>query len=78
MADFDNKIYCVNDFHRYSVNYNGRKYLLNNDFCRFHRIFAAKCAACHKSITPISETGETIRVVSMEKDFHVDCYVCEV
>ena len=23
-------------------------------------------------------TGETVRVVAMEKDFHVDCYVCEL
>ncbi len=23
-------------------------------------------------------TEETVRVVAMEKDFHVDCYVCEV
>merc|ERR1712045_123261 len=55
-VDFDNKIYCVNDF---------------------HRIFAPKCAACAEAITPVEGTEETVRVVAMEKDFHVDCYVCE-
>ncbi len=29
-------------------------------------------------ITPVEGTEETVRVVAMEKDFHVDCYVCEV
>lgn len=32
-------------------------------------------------ITPVqnpdANTEETVRVVSMDKDFHVDCYVCE-
>lgn len=23
-------------------------------------------------------TEETVRVVSMDKDFHVDCFICEV
>ncbi|XP_059088232.1 LIM domain-containing protein jub-like isoform X1 [Tigriopus californicus] len=55
-VDFDNKIYCVNDF---------------------HRIFAPKCAACNEAITPVEGTEETVRVVAMEKDFHVDCYICE-
>jgi len=54
--DFDNKIYCVNDF---------------------HKIFAPKCAACGEGITPVEGTSDTVRVVAMEKDFHVDCYVCE-
>jgi len=55
-VDFDNKIYCVNDF---------------------HRIFAPVCNICNLSITPVEGTEETVRVVAMEKDFHVDCYVCE-
>ena len=44
----------------------------------FYRIFAPKCNACGEGITPVEGTSDTVRVVAMEKDFHVDCYVCEV
>lgn len=30
-----------------------------------------------KKLCGLQGTGETVRVVSMDKDFHVDCYVCE-
>ncbi|XP_033117362.1 bromodomain-containing protein 4B-like isoform X3 [Anneissia japonica] len=38
-------------------------------------IHAPKCDVCGQPITP--GTNETVRVVSMNKDFHVDCYKCE-
>ncbi|XP_067613984.1 LIM domain-containing protein jub-like [Eurosta solidaginis] len=43
----------------------------------YHRMFAPKCASCGKGITPVEGTDETVRVVSMDEDFHVDCYICE-
>ncbi|XP_033625963.1 Wilms tumor protein 1-interacting protein homolog isoform X3 [Asterias rubens] len=42
----------------------------------YHKMFAPKCAACLDAITPVEGTMETVRVVSMNKDFHVECYRC--
>ncbi|KAI8519959.1 hypothetical protein Bbelb_032160 [Branchiostoma belcheri] len=66
--DADNRIYCVKDY---------------------HKKFAPKCARCRLPITPdaevppnlkeivVSGKDETIRVVSMDKDYHIECYRCE-
>uniref|UniRef100_A0A1I7WUJ5 LIM zinc-binding domain-containing protein n=1 Tax=Heterorhabditis bacteriophora TaxID=37862 RepID=A0A1I7WUJ5_HETBA len=52
----------------------------NNVYCMpdYHERFAYRCKACKKPILPDPETGETVRIVTLENDYHVDCYVCEV
>jgi len=39
--------------------------------------FSPRCASCQKLILPENEKGETVHIVSMQKNFHVNCYRCE-
>lgn len=57
----------------FALDVNNRAYCINDYF----RIYAPKCASCGLAITPMEGTNETVRVVSMEKDFHLECYACE-
>ncbi|MFH4978808.1 hypothetical protein AB6A40_005517 [Gnathostoma spinigerum] len=43
----------------------------------FHERFAPRCAVCNKPIVPEEGEKESVRVVAMDKSFHVNCYRCE-
>ncbi|EJD73815.1 CBR-ZYX-1 protein, partial [Loa loa] len=43
----------------------------------FHEKFAPRCAVCLKPIVPEEGQEESVRVVAMDKSFHVNCYRCE-
>ncbi|XP_051561209.1 thyroid receptor-interacting protein 6-like isoform X2 [Myxocyprinus asiaticus] len=43
----------------------------------FHRKFAPRCSVCCQPIMPEPGQEETVRIVAMDRSFHVNCYVCE-
>ena len=42
----------------------------------FHRRFAPRCSVCRQPIMPTKGQEETVRVVALDRSFHVDCYRC--
>ena len=44
----------------------------------FHRRFAPRCSVCQQPIMPNpgQEEQETVRVVALDRSFHIDCYRC--
>lgn len=43
----------------------------------FHKQFAPRCCVCNLPIMPEPGQDETVRVVALDKSFHVQCYKCE-
>nr|XP_054769283.1 lipoma-preferred partner homolog [Lytechinus pictus] len=43
----------------------------------FHRKFAPRCSVCLNPIMPEDGQEETVRIVAMDRSFHVHCYKCE-
>lgn len=44
----------------------------------FLRRFSPICVSCNDPIIPDPGSEETVRVVALEKNFHLKCYRCEV
>ncbi len=44
----------------------------------FHQKFAPRCYVCLRPILPINGQEETIRIVALDRNYHIDCYRCEV
>lgn len=43
----------------------------------FHKKFAPRCCVCELPIMPEEGEEETVRVVALDRSFHVRCYCCE-
>ncbi|XP_061815289.1 thyroid receptor-interacting protein 6 isoform X2 [Nerophis lumbriciformis] len=43
----------------------------------FHRKYAPRCSVCGEPIMPEMGQEETVRIVALDRSFHVNCYVCE-
>lgn len=43
----------------------------------FHKKFAPRCCVCELPIMPENGEEETVRVVALDRSFHVRCYRCE-
>ncbi|XP_060661177.1 zyxin isoform X1 [Drosophila nasuta] len=51
----------------------------NQNYCiaDFHKKFAPRCCVCNEPILPESGQEETVRVVALDRSFHLECYKCE-
>ncbi|XP_059816477.1 zyxin-like, partial [Hypanus sabinus] len=43
----------------------------------YHRRFAPRCSVCQQPIIPEEGREETLRIVALERNFHLNCYRCE-
>lgn len=52
---------------------------MNQNHCieDFHKKFAPRCCVCELPIMPEDGEEETVRVVALDRSFHVRCYRCE-
>lgn len=43
----------------------------------YHKQYAPRCSVCSEPIMPEPGRDETVRVVALDKNFHMKCYKCE-
>ncbi|KJH53564.1 LIM domain protein [Dictyocaulus viviparus] len=58
---------------QFTLDKNNQAYCLPD----YHDRFAPRCHRCKKPILPDENTRETVRIVALDNDYHVDCYSCE-
>ncbi|XP_035537277.1 LIM domain-containing protein 1 isoform X1 [Morone saxatilis] len=58
----------------FSVDTDSRVYCVSD----YHRVQAPRCAACKVQILPTEGSTESIRVVSFNRNYHVECFSGEV
>lgn len=75
-VDATNQIHCIDDFHKSDTFY-FIFYLVCKNILYFRK-FAPRCCVCQKPIMPEPGKEETIRVVALDRSFHINCYKCEV
>ena len=44
----------------------------------FHQKFAPRCYGCQRAILPNPGQEETTRIVALDRNYHLECYRCEV
>lgn len=49
------------------------RFLCRDDYIK---TYSPVCGLCNSVIVP-TETGETVRVVALGREFHIDCYKCQ-
>ncbi|XP_072303275.1 LIM domain-containing protein 1-like [Eucyclogobius newberryi] len=59
----------------FSVDTDNKKVYCVSDY---HRVKAPRCAACKMPILPTEGSTDCIRVVSLNRSFHVECFGSEV
>ena len=75
-VDATNQIHCIDDFHRWELFSSSS--IIESKFDDFYRKFAPRCCVCQNPIMPEPGQEETIRVVALDRSFHINCYKCEV
>lgn len=92
-VDATSQIHCIDDFHRYvdlspvrsitpasCVLFLYSLFFSNNGLIVGipNRKYAPRCSVCCEPIMPEKGQEETVRIVALDRSFHVGCYVCEV
>nr|CDJ89202.1 Zinc finger domain containing protein [Haemonchus contortus] len=58
---------------QFALDKNNQVYCLPDYYDRF----APRCHRCKNAILPDENTGETVRIVALDNNYHLDCYSCE-